>query len=142
MENTSGDRILKYNSVFLGVLSFMFGFLKLFEPIHSWFHIQITNSGLPAFSLPIGIMAEMSIGLGLLVAFAFRNRIDRAFTRIVFVASAGLIVAMAVAVYVHLQPEVPANVLPLGIKPPVLPLFVMFLAGLNLFRLHRSNARI
>jgi hypothetical protein len=34
---------------------------------------------------------------------------------------------MLAAVYVHLQPGVPAEVLPLGIKPPVIPLFVLVL---------------
>ena len=34
---------------------------------------------------------------------------------------------MLVAVYVHLQPGVPPEVLPLGIKPPVIPLFVVLL---------------
>lgn len=138
--NTWVDRILKYNSVFLGMLMFTFGFLKYFEPFHSWFHVQITKSGLPSLSFPMGIAGEMSIGLTLLLAFGFKNRIGKAFTPIVSLASAGLIANMAVATYVHLQPEVPANVLPLGIKAPFIPLFVMFLAGLNLFRLYKSNA--
>ena len=34
---------------------------------------------------------------------------------------------MLVAVYVHLQPGVPAEVLPLGVKPPVIPLIVILL---------------
>jgi hypothetical protein len=34
---------------------------------------------------------------------------------------------MLVAVYVHLQPGVPPEVLPLGIKPPVIPIFVLLL---------------
>ena len=32
-----------------------------------------------------------------------------------------------VAIYVHLEPGVPPKVLPLGIKPPVIPLFVLLL---------------
>jgi hypothetical protein len=46
---------------------------------------------------------------------------------------------MAVAIYVHLQPEVPAIVLPLGIKRPLIPLFFMLLAGLNLLELYRAK---
>jgi hypothetical protein len=34
---------------------------------------------------------------------------------------------MAAAIYVHLQPGVPASVLPLGIKPPVIPVIVLLL---------------
>lgn len=118
---------------------FMFGFLKFFEPFNSWFHVQIAKSGMPPLSFAAGIAGELSIGLALLVAFSFRTPVKNAFTPIVSLASAGLIANMAIATYVHLQPEVPANVLPLGIKAPFIPLFVMFLAGINLFRLFKSD---
>jgi hypothetical protein len=117
----------------------MFGFLKFFEPFHTWFHIQIVKSGLLLLGIPLGIIAEISIGLSLLLASSFRQRIKSLFTPIVALASAGLIVNMSVAIYVHLQPEVPANVLPLGIKPPFIPLVFVLLAGLNLYQLFRTN---
>jgi hypothetical protein len=139
MENTSENKVLKYNSRFLGTVIFMFGVLKFFEPFHTWFHIQIAKSGLPPLGIPVGIAGEISIGLGLLLASSFRQRITSLFTPILAVASAGLIVNMAVAIYVHLQPEVPANVLPLGIKPPFIPLVFVLLAGLNLFQLFRRD---
>jgi hypothetical protein len=139
MRNTSENKVLKYNSRFLGTVIFMFGFLKFFEPFHTWFHIQIAKSGLPPLGFPLGIAGEISIGLSLFLASLFRQRIKSLFTPIVALASAGLIVNMAVAIYVHLQPEVPANVLPLGIKPPFIPLVFVLLAGLNLFQLLRTN---
>jgi hypothetical protein len=40
---------------------------------------------------------------------------------------------MFVAIYVHLQPQVPASVLPLGIKTPVIPVVVLLLALLTAF---------
>lgn len=44
-----------------------------------------------------------------------------------------LIVAiMLVAVYVHLHPDVPAQVLPFQAKPPVVTIIVMLLAVLNI----------
>jgi hypothetical protein len=138
---TQVNKILKYNSIFLGLFMFVFGFLKLFEPFHTWFDIQITKSGLPRFSIPLGKAGEMGIGLGLLSASCFRQKIPNLYNPIVFAASAGLIVNMGIATYVHLQPEVPANVLPLGIKPPFIPLFVMFLAAANLYQLYRHNKR-
>ena len=141
MSNTSENKVLTYNSRFLGTVIFMFGVLKLFEPFHTWFHIQIAKSGLPPLALPLGIAGEMSIGLGLLLASSFRQRIKSLSRPILALASAGLIVTMAVAIYVHLQPEVPANVLPLGIKPPFIPLLVALLAGLNLLQLLRTNQR-
>jgi hypothetical protein len=139
MRNTSENRVLKYNSRLLGTVIFMFGFLKFFEPFHTWFHIQIANSGLPPLGVPLGIAAEISIGLSLLLASSFRQRIKSLFRPVVALASAGLIANMTVAIYVHLQPEVPANVLPLGIKPPFIPLVFVLLAGLNLFQLFRTN---
>jgi hypothetical protein len=139
MRNTSENKVLKYNSRFLGTVIFMFGFLKLFEPFHTLFHIQIAKGGLPPLGFPLGIAGEISIGLSLLLASFFGQRIKSLFTPIVALASGGLIVNMAVAIYVHLQPEVPANVLPLGIKPPFIPLVFVLLAGLNLLQLFRTN---
>jgi hypothetical protein len=139
MTNASENKVLKYNSRFLGTVIFLFGFLKFFDPFHTWFHIQIAKSGLPPLAVPSGIAAEISIGLSLLLASSFKQKIKNLFTPIVALASAGLIVNMAVAIYVHLQPDVPANVLPLGIRPPFIPLVFMLLAGLNLFQLLRTN---
>ena len=47
--------------------------------------------------------------------------------RILLIACSSLFLEMLVAVYVHLQPGVPPEVLPLGIKPPVIPLVVLLL---------------
>lgn len=141
MKQTPDNKTLKYNSMFLGTAMFLFGFLKLFKPFRTMFDVQITKSGLPRFSIPMGIAGEISIGLGLLSASCFRQKISNLFNLIVFVASAGLIANMGIATYVHLHPEVPASVLPLGIKPPSIPLSVMFLAAVNLFQLYRSNKR-
>jgi hypothetical protein len=139
MRHTSENKVLRYNSTLLGAVILVFGFLKLFEPFRTWFHVQIAKSDLPPLAVPLGIAAEISIGLGLLLASAFRQRIKSLFAPIVALASAGLVVNMAVAIYVHLQPEVPAKVLPLGIKPPLIPLVFLLLAGLNLFQLFRTD---
>lgn len=133
------NRVLKYNSIFLGTAIFMFGFVKFLDPFNTWFHIQIAKSGLPPFSIPLGMAGEMSIGLSLLLATVFRERIGSLFRPVLALASTGLTVNMAVAIYVHLQPEVPASVLPLGIRPPLIPLFFLLLAGLNLVQLYRAK---
>ncbi len=138
---TQNNKILKCNSIFLGVFMFLFGFLKLFEPFRTWFEIQIVKSGLPRISVPLGKAGEMTIGLGLLSASCFRQKIPTLYGPILLAASAGLIVNMGIATYVHLQPEVPANVLPLGIKPPFVPLSVMVLAGVNVYQLYRNTKR-
>ena len=76
---------------------------------------------------------EMLVGLMFLTpwlsgAFSFQRR-----RQINIVASLILISQMLVATYVHLQPNVPAGVLPLGIKMPIIPLTVLVLAALNGF---------
>jgi hypothetical protein len=141
VHQNASSNVVKYNSLFLGIFMFAFGFLKLFEPFSTWFDVQITKSGLPRLSIPAGISGEMIIGLGLLSTPFVRKRIPNLYTPLVFVASAGLIVNMGVAIYVHLQPEVPANVLPLGIKPPFIPSFVLLLAAVNLIALRRGKGR-
>jgi len=44
-----------------------------------------------------------------------------------------LFMQMGVAIYVHLQPQVPAGVLPLGIKPPFIPVSVLLLGLITAF---------
>lgn len=122
---------LKWLSIALGMWMFLFGFLKLFHPISDWFDTQIRNSGLPLISIPLGIVTEVLVGLMFMIpwlsgAFSLQRR-----RQINVVASLILISQMLVAIYVHLQPNVPARVLPLGIKPPVIPLTFLLLAALN-----------
>ncbi len=124
---------LKALSIVLGVWMFLFGVLKFFPPFSGWFDSQIKNSGLPLISIPAGIFTEILVGLLLLIpwlsdAFSFQRR-----RQINVVASLILISQMLVATYVHLQPNVPAEVLPLGIKMPFIPLTVLVLAALNGF---------
>ena len=116
--------------LFLGAAIFLFGFLKFFDPFHTWFQVQITNSGLPAPSRIMGMAGEIGTGLVLLCSFFARRRLAEWRHAISAGACVSLIVMMCVATYVHLQPNVPAAVLPLGIKPPVIPLsFLMLAAG-------------
>ena len=141
MRRVTENKFLQYESMLLGTVMFTFGFLKLFEPFRTWFHIQITESGLPPLSVPAGIAGEMCIGFSLLLASGLRAKIKGLFAPIVALASAGLMITMGVAIYVHLQPAVPARVLPLGLKPPLIPLSFMLLAGVNLLQARRDMSR-
>ena len=114
-------------SVALGLLMLTFGFLKFVSPtIDGWFHVQITQSHLPHSAILMGKVAEIMTGV-LFVLPRFRPWPERWEGRILLLACSSLSLEMLVAVYVHLQPGVPAEVLPLGIKPPVIPLFVVAL---------------
>lgn len=124
----------------LGVIVFAFGFLKLFDPARSWFHAQIAGAGLPRGAFPLGIAGELVIGLALVGSFVARSRLGERRYLVIAAASLGLVTMMAVATYVHLQPGVPAKVLPLGIKPPIIPLSFLAVSvwqALRALRLHR-----
>jgi hypothetical protein len=131
--NLKSFKWLKGLSIFLGALMFTFGFLKLFPPISGWFHSQIVDAGLPLISIPAGIFTEMLVGLMFLIPWLSGTFSVPRRRQINLAASFILVSQMLVATYVHLQPNVPAGVLPLGIKMPFIPLTVLVLAALNGF---------
>jgi hypothetical protein len=51
--------------------------------------------------------------------------------QLLLIACLILFTQMGVAIYVHLEPGVPVSVLPLGIKPPVIPIVVIILGLLT-----------
>ena len=113
--------------LFLGCLMLTFGLLKFLNPtIDGWFTVQIQQSHLPHSAILMGKIGEIMTGLLFLLS-RFRRWQARWEARILLLACSSLFLEMLVAIYVHLQPEVPPEVLPLGIKPPVIPLFVLLL---------------
>ena len=117
----------KILSLFLGCLMLTFGLLKFLNPtIDGWFTVQIQQSHLPHSAILIGKIGEIMTGLLFLLP-RLRTWQARWEDRILLLACSSLFLEMLVAIYVHLQPGVPPEVLPLGIKPPVIPLFVVLL---------------
>ena len=123
--------LTKALSLFLGILMFMFGFLKFFQPFRGWFDIQIQQSHLPHESILAGKLGEMVVGCLFVLPWLPRSLTTKSRDQLLLVACTILVTQMCVAIYVHLQPEVPAHVLPLGIKPPVIPGVVLLLALLT-----------
>lgn len=128
-------------ALILGVIIFAFGFLKFFDPFNSWFHAQISGSGLPPGALPLGIIGELAIGLALIGSFVAKSRLGKVRYLIIAGSCLGLVVMMLVATYVHLQPNVPGKVLPLGIKPPLIPLSFLALCCWELVRVLQLRVR-
>ena len=126
-------RRLKVLSLFLGVWMFMFGFLKFFQPIRGWFDVQIQQSHLPHEAILAGKVSEMVTGLLFLLPWLRRSLTTKSKDQTLLIACFILSIQMVVAIYVHLQPGVPASVLPLGIKPPVVPVVVLLLGLLTAF---------
>jgi len=127
-------KITKFISGFLGIALFTFGVLKFFNPFKGWYTTQISNSGLGDFSYTIGILAEISIGTAFILLFIFQSKISGKYLPLmVITASTIVIFIMLTGIYVHLNPNVPADVLPLKIKPPFIPGFFLALAVINIF---------
>ena len=112
---------------------FMFGFLKFFQPFRGWFVIQIQQSHLPHEAILAGKLMEMLTGVLFLLPWVWRSLTAKSKDQILLIACFILFTQMVVAIYVHLQPGVPASVLPLGIKPPVIPGVVLLLGLLTAF---------
>ena len=112
---------------------FMFGLLKFFQPIRGWFDVQIQQSHLPHEAILAGKLGEMVTGALFLLPWVWRSLTVKSRGQVLLMACLMLVVQMCVAIYVHLQPGVPASVLPLGIKPPVIPGTVLLLALVTAF---------
>ena len=132
----------KLISWFLGIVMFMFGILKVIIPtIGGWYSVQMTNSGLSEFiPIWIGIMGEIVVGLALIISLVIANNFtNKIINTIIQLASAAIVPMMLTAIYVHLQPAVPAEVLPLKIKPPYIPIFILLLALTNIYLIRRQT---
>ena len=131
VEKNMSSRLSKGLSLFLGILMFMFGFLKFFQPIRGWFDIQIQQSHLPHEAILAGKVTEMITGVLFLLPWLWKSLTAKTKEQLLLIACLILFTQMGVAIYVHLQPTVPASVLPLGIKPPVIPIVVLLLGLLT-----------
>ena len=127
------SRLSKVLSLLLGVWMFMFGFLKFFQPFRGWFEIQIQQSHLPHEAILAGKLMEMVTGSLFLLPWLRRSLTAKNRNQLLLIACLILFTQMGVAIYVHLQPGVPASVLPLGIKPPVIPAIVLLFGLLTAF---------
>lgn len=125
-------------SAFLGVAMFLFGILKFIQPFKGWYAAQIAGSGLGSIAYTSGIAGELLSGI-LFLLFLAAGRGTHA-VKVLLPASLAVIVMMLVAVYVHAQPGVPADVLPLKIKAPYIPLVFLLLAVVNILLLLRQGS--
>ncbi len=118
---------------------FMFGFLKFFQPFRGMFDIQIQQSHLPHEAILAGKLGEMVTGFLFFLPWFRKSLTAKSRDQLLLIACLILTVQMGVAIYVHLQPQVPANVLPLGIKPPVIPVVVLLLGLLAAYAVWKER---
>lgn len=127
-------RVVRIITGVLGVLMFMAGVNKFFEPAKTDLMTQIVKAELPftQYTYALTKIGEISIGLTLLFVALFFNKLKPVLRDgIFYIANLGVIVMMLVAIYVHLHPEVPAAALP-G-KDSYLPIAFILIVGLSLF---------
>jgi hypothetical protein len=131
-----GTKVQKILTGLLGAFMVMAGTVKFFDPFTTMFAKQIALSELPFPTLSrwAGQLGEIFAGLLLLMVMIGNKALaapikDKAMQLSTLLTTA----IMIVAVYVHLLPSVPAEVLPLQSKPPVMTLIILGLAWLNAF---------
>lgn len=138
---TVTEKIEKLLTALLGGFLVMAGTVKFFDPFATMFRTQIALSELPfpVISKWSGQLGEISAGLILLSVLIMGKRLNQKLSdQLFYFASLVTTIIMFVAVYVHLLPSVPAEVLPLQSKPPVMTLIIVGLVGLNAY-LHKIN---
>jgi len=97
-------------------------------------------SELPSFFYPLGIAMEIAIGSALLMTLIQGQKMTRKMQHnIISATSVALITMMTVAFYVHFHPDIPGEVLPMQIKPPVVPGMFMLFAIVNLLASRKFN---
>lgn len=137
MRRSGASRTANANRLLSGLLGaflLLGGVAKFFLPFTDMFAQQIALSQLPfpALSAFTGQAGEITAGIILLGYFIGWQRLQGPISDLIFALTTLLVVIiMLVAVYVHLHPDVPAEVLPFQSKPPVLTVIIMALAILN-----------
>ena len=108
----------------LGVLFLMTGLMKLFVPtLREAFSGQLTHAGIPLHDLNMWLVPLVEVAIGVLFLVG-------AFARVAALVAIG---TMIVAVYVHLVVDDP-TVFPLQSTAPTVPILVLLLSGLVLWR--------
>lgn len=108
---------------------FAFGVLKFVHPFMHWYSVQITSSGLNNTAYAMGISGEIIVGVLIVSSLSFSKRLSLKLFSVIMIISSFMIAGMMiVGIYVHLHPGVPADVLPMKIKPPYIPIFFLLLA--------------
>ncbi|WP_163134097.1 DoxX family protein [Agarivorans sp. Alg241-V36] len=137
-----GTKIQKILTGLLGAFMVMAGTVKFFDPFTSMFTTQIALSELPFPTLArwAGQLGEIFAGLLLLIIMVGNRALATSIVnKAMQLATLLTTVIMIVAVYVHLLPNVPAEVLPLQSKPPVMTLIILSLAWLNAYLYFRQS---
>lgn len=135
--------LMKIVTGFLGIGMLLPGLGKFTEPFKTFIYKQLSLTGIPFPEVMQHVvkLSEAAIGLTLIYIAFFGNRLSTAFrNKIFYLGNATIIVMMIVAIYVHLHPNVPAEILPLGIKPPIMAVAYILLVVLNTYLYRKQSS--
>lgn len=128
---------------YLGAILFVPGFVKFFDPFKTFFTTQIDKAELPFPDLTFiaGQGGEITFGLLLLVLpYVWTKVSPTTADKLFYLGCLATTVIMVVAIYVHLHPAVPAEVLPFEKKPPILAVFTLVMVALDVFFYQKATA--
>ena len=124
--------------IITGILGFFMlipGLAKFTEPFKTFIYKHLEIIGFPFPDIMQYLVKFSEIGIGLMLIFlAFKgsNISTTLRYKIFYLGNLSIIAMMVVAVYTHLHPNVPAEVLPMEFKPPIMPIGYILLVIVNL----------
>lgn len=130
-KDSESNKLQAFIIALLGGFMVLGGSAKFFLPFSDMFAAQIELSGLPFPTLAkfAGQMGEITAGIMYLLVLTKGKLISTKIAELAFNGATFLtLVIMSVAIFVHLSPSVPAEVLPFQSKPPVLTVIVMMIS--------------
>ncbi|GEQ85106.1 hypothetical protein ULMS_06140 [Patiriisocius marinistellae] len=131
--------------ILTGILGFIIlipGLAKFREPFKTFIYKHLDYIGFPFPEVMQYVVkfGEVGVGLALLfLAFKEAGLTKKVRGRVFYISNIAIIVMMIVAIYTHLHPAVPAEILPLESKPPVMPIVYIILTVLNVFLYKKST---
>ena len=128
----------------LGFLMLMAGSAKFTEPFNFFIYKQLSLSGFPFPEIMQYVvkMSEVGLGLALLYITFMGGRLSAGLRNKIFnLCHLTVAIMMIVAIYVHLHPNVPAEILPMEIKPPFMPIFFLLIISANFFLYRKRSVK-
>ena len=127
----------------LGFIMLIPGLAKFTEPFKTFIykHLYFIGFPFPDVMQYVVKFGEVSVGLLMLyLAFKGQSLSTNLRHKLFYLGNLSIIFIMLVGVYTHLHPDVPAAVLPLEFKPPIMPISYILLVILNLYFYKKSKS--
>ena len=132
-------KLIRYSTGFIGFFMLAFGLLKFLPRFRHSYTSQIIMSGIPGYLYWPGQLGEILAGILLLYSvIAYKKAGQRNYELLAMTGNLLVLVIMSIAVIVHMDPNVPASVLPARIKEPYIPLLFLILTSLHILYMFRS----